>query len=1459
MATVNDSTKDTSVSPSQPVKRPAFVYGRRKNTQVDQHGTTANNSDSTARNEGVDVSGPKDSDHNRAVVSTAQRASSSATASSFDDDDEADESGAAPAYQFDFRRQMRELDEKFDNDNELVEKSLPQKSPSLPSKPTERNESSPIDRPQRVAVDAVSLSCDAAHVSDDPFSGSLSPLTSSQPAASAQDLSSESPVVRRRARAREKHVVISDSEPDVPSNSSSVSPPRHSITTPHLRSPPTPPTSEFEMPTTKKKSGKSKGKAPVRDVLPLQFESEGPSTVAPPRKLNQGRRGESSKTKAPTKKERREALLESSRIAAGRSVDVARTQEAKHTLSSFFANLQHGSVAIPTPRAELQSDPIQNEFSSPADASAKVAPLAFGAPTALLSSSRRDLAQALDGQPSTPSAQAKVLPAPADSEDDEMPEFASIFKHEQEKREADEKQQQLQAMKLAALQQQLPDAYDEEDELEILQDDMHILAREEAAQRKLDKANGSPEKGKARILTMGHRVAPRVSNSRSQLLPFKFSEQNLRKFAKPSFIRNGNDSKEPLSKKQLDSMVMQQHEQEKLKLIKQREEEWIQRGGRLARNNSGENAQTSLSQKFEAYAKQRQRLVDDADTGGAVDDGLNTDESDGDYTPEIRGSASEGEGGSDQEHENAHSDNLNVSTDDEEDFAPSRRKSHVRRPARVIESDEEDVVRSRPRILVPDSSSMSLAASCQGMVTHRDSGSSMESQTEDENDKENNTKLMFDRSEDKENKAVVRHSPRSSWAALSSGTGRTLGFSDGVQRSLSLSSFAEFDVTTSPRQVVRSPLKEISKEDDDPFSLSPSVSRSERVPRNTMASPPRASSSKLVLGSPPVLQMGRARQMSAFSFDTENDENSAPSDKVVLQPLFLETLHNQHTCALSLRPLNPLPNGGLSQLFLDEAASSKKISTKTESEELSLTLDVGLKPALEVSGTLRRKADVIFEKEQEYVAAAGQKDDIPKEVLYVNDHGFLTQTRPEGESPQVYRMTPSQASKFMGTQVRSTQPTQPLGKRAPLRTLSFTSTQDSPELRPLRRLYRRSDSPLDTRTLVDGVRPLAPAPLITASSQRNAFEVLGKTKAASHTHNDKLGKSEFVAAEAEESDEDDMFGFGGRKQEDDEDDDEDDENRVVEGLVDDAVMNVDTERPDLIQEKFREHQEEDDRLLQKVHQDAVEGKFRVKRRDRGVGFEDDSEENDDDYEARRIRQRMHKKRKIDGDDLEALGRCDVPASGTDPTFHSAGQNEETRAFYNTYHQDLQASDDDDEFAHLREAAPVIDDDAAENEEREMVSVDEIRTRLREAAQNNMEVEVLNPEDTSWVDETMADDDDYMLRFKVMDKRLGKGRRPNVGIGPLEFDAERPKRHMENEQQQKMLRSWAKGQGNRHHGTGRSANGAAVTGHAAKVMNGGGSLRSARLGVASETRTAPSKVSKAPSMLSTVSDRSSRFV
>jgi mediator of replication checkpoint protein 1 len=71
----------------------------------------------------------------------------------------------------------------------------------------------------------------------------------------------------------------------------------------------------------------------------------------------------------------------------------------------------------------------------------------------------------------------------------------------------------------------------------------------------------------------------------------------------------------------------------------------------------------------------------------------------------------------------------------------------------------------------------------------------------------------------------------------------------------------------------------------------------------------------------------------------------------------------------------------------------------------------------------------------------------------------------------------------------------------------------------------------------------------------------------------------------------------------------------------------------------REHQEEDDKLNEKIHRDAVEGKMRIKRRG-GINVDDDSDEDDDDEADKRRRRLMAKRRKIDGDSLDELGKSE---------------------------------------------------------------------------------------------------------------------------------------------------------------------------------------------------------------------------
>lgn len=117
-------------------------------------------------------------------------------------------------------------------------------------------------------------------------------------------------------------------------------------------------------------------------------------------------------------------------------------------------------------------------------------------------------------------------------------------------------------------------------------------------------------------------------------------------------------------------------------------------------------------------------------------------------------------------------------------------------------------------------------------------------------------------------------------------------------------------------------------------------------------------------------------------------------------------------------------------------------------------------------------------------------------------------------------------------------------------------------LKPTRQLRRRGS---DSSAPGGGVESGSPS--ASRLTKSNAFEILavGAQKAKGKQP---LKKSEFVEAEAQESDEDDGFGFK-KKTEDKEDDSDADDDKPVEGLVDDTVMDEATLAEKLIQEKFK--------------------------------------------------------------------------------------------------------------------------------------------------------------------------------------------------------------------------------------------------------------------------------------------------
>ncbi|KAF8076056.1 MRC1-like domain-containing protein [Lyophyllum atratum] len=692
----------------------------------------------------------------------------------------------------------------------------------------------------------------------------------------------------------------------------------------------------------------------------------------------------------------------------------------------------------------------------------------------------------------------------------------------------------------------------------------------------------------------------------------------------------------------------------------------------------------------------------------------------------------------------------------------------------------------------------------------------MDDPTEDEGDKENENSRMWDRGEDKENKAVVRHRVAGTKPPL--GTRKSSLFDleslplRGLSMSPGISADTDNDSPGNGNNESRSPFKNLM-DDDDLFA---SPSRSTKFPTSFEARLKQTSPAAPFPSTIPLSLAPFIGAQSLFSKFSEDEPTLAPGP-AALEPSFSDLFESGTEKPKGEPSKRPL--GGLSVSFSDEPSPHNKLSRTSFAGDLGLTQDVALQPAFHVSGNLLRKADQIFEKEQEYVLEAANKKPQKGSELYVNDHGFLTQTRPDVASPEVYRPpSPTQGIAFN----RSSEPQS--SDRRPLRTISLA---DDVEF----------DSPAPLNLHLQG--PSAPKRLT------NAFDVM-KRPAKARTDKPKLGRSEFIEQEAQESDDDEMFGFGpGMKNRENEEDGED-LDKTLETLVDDKEMDEETVAAQLVMEKYKEQEDLDDLELEKLHQAAVQGQLRKRRRNRGFGMEDSDDDSDEDEANRRIRRGMHKKQKIDRDNIKELG-----------------EHEETKSFYNVYEGDLIAGNED--FTYLQDPQPrdIVmtnqEEDNEEEEPREAITTAEVARLAREYAQEQRDddEEYLDPHDVSWTDEKYSDEEN--LHVKSVDLNVRK--RPAArrrGLDQADFDVGfemAPPKQVIAEGSMSRMQSWAKGEGrSRHNGTGRNVGGAAVTGHKAK--SGGGSLRSnSAASSASSASSKPSEprrpVKAQPSLLANV--------
>lgn len=327
-----------------------------------------------------------------------------------------------------------------------------------------------------------------------------------------------------------------------------------------------------------------------------------------------------------------------------------------------------------------------------------------------------------------------------------------------EEQDAQARKQKLTALKMQILQKQQMERTrvtsegddDDDDELQVL------------APTKIDEQRKSAEKkmskGQRMLLTnAGIRNKPVV------LDPHKSAKRGIVS-TEETILKQGTSDPRVLI-----TFLRQRVDKESLDIVKQKEEEWKRLGGAIKEDQGNEpvdDAQLIQIQKgLEAWTKaDRTSMVADAEDGG--DEG---EEDDPDWSPEARGSMSPasrrdeeaidyeklemgevddvGTPKADKKGEREETE-ANQSDDENEQVPVFKVKSKHRPLGRILDSDESDSGEyndGNASLLKPNDPHYA--------------ASSSDDRTEDENDKENDTRLMFDRSEDKENKAVVRHQP----------------------------------------------------------------------------------------------------------------------------------------------------------------------------------------------------------------------------------------------------------------------------------------------------------------------------------------------------------------------------------------------------------------------------------------------------------------------------------------------------------------------------------------------------------------------------------------------------------------------------------------------------------------------------------------------------------------------------
>jgi len=424
-------------------------------------------------------------------------------------------------------------------------------------------------------------------------------------------------------------------------------------------------------------------------------------------------------------------------------------------------------------------------------------------------------------------------------------------------------------------------------------------------------------------------------------------------------------------KHQFDQTLLIRHNNQKSEIIQKKELAWKEKGGStfkpLMDNRAGLGG---YLEQIESVGQQQQG-----------EDGW--DESDEEYRPDQDHQSPCSASLSDEDAENnppppfiPNPGSVAESGDDteehDENVPPTwnpRTTRHVVKRARVSDSDDEERGTNRSGVLVPSTSAFDIRELDNKPPSPIPRGHERHSLTpaDGETDKEN--------VDDNKENAAILPSSRSAFSVFASPRTQKAPSSPTPSRRLQPSEQSAPDV--------RSPLSELRAEDKDDDIYG--SSRRRRLPTAPDSS----------FGPPPLpAPLFGAPAESDDDDDDDDDLQPAPLLKKGFSQLFGTAPARTFTFGQSPKKSPEvclIVENLLTQLIVPRQKGGFDAFRKGDDEfGLSLSLDAKLQPALEVSSTALRKADDIFQNEQEMIMQAAQETAKPtKPQLYIDENGFV--------------------------------------------------------------------------------------------------------------------------------------------------------------------------------------------------------------------------------------------------------------------------------------------------------------------------------------------------------------------------------------------------------------------------------------------------------------------------------------